>query len=456
MHYAIIDIETTGGNYRSEKITEIAIYIHDGEKIIDEYASFVNPEKPIPPFITGLTGITNEMVANAPKFFEIAREIVKITEDTIFVAHNANFDYSFIKAEFKVLGYDYNRKTLDTVRLSRKLLPGHDSYSLGKICDDLNIQIKGRHRAAGDALATVKLFEILLSKNEAFDALADPEKFKLLKGIDSEVHRNIISGLPSEIGVYYFYDSDNKLLYIGKSIDIKSRVAQHLRNNTTKSIAIKERLAHVNIEKTGSELVALLLESDEIKKQQPIFNRSQRRSIFSFGLYSRYNPFGYIELFVDKIVLKHGDPIVTFANKAEIYPFMTSAIDKYSLCQKLSGQYQTDGACFYYGIKKCSGACIGEESHSVYNEKVLKFISDYGFQQKTMLIIDQGKTKNESSAIYIKGGKYLGFGSFNNELINDPQEIIDCIKPYSDNRDVQQIIRNYLRNKKFKSIIELT
>jgi len=163
--YAIIDIETTGGSARIEKITEIAIYQHDGNQVTGEFVSLINPERNIPYFITNLTGITNEMVEDAPRFYEIAKKIVELTEGRTFVAHNARFDYSFIREEFKSLGFNYRRNLLDTVALSRKLLPGHKSYSLGNICKDLRISINGRHRAAGDALATVKLFEILMEKD---------------------------------------------------------------------------------------------------------------------------------------------------------------------------------------------------------------------------------------------------------------------------------------------------
>ncbi|HOO84978.1 MAG TPA: 3'-5' exonuclease [Prolixibacteraceae bacterium] len=163
--YAIVDIETTSGSHKTGKITEIAIYIHDGEKIIDSFVSLVNPECFIPEYITRLTGIDNKMVATSPKFYELAKKIVEITENKIFVAHNVNFDYNFIQKEFKELGYNYNRQKLCTVKLSRKYLPGFRSYSLGNLCDELNIEIKGRHRAGGDAYATTKLFELIMHKH---------------------------------------------------------------------------------------------------------------------------------------------------------------------------------------------------------------------------------------------------------------------------------------------------
>ena len=164
--FTIIDIETTGNSSKNGKVTEIAIYQHNGERITESFSTLLNPEIDIPYFITRLTGIDNEMVKNAPKFFEVAKKIVEMTAGRTFVAHNVHFDYNFIKEEFKRLGYNFNRKTLCTVQLSRRLLPGHHSYSLGNLCSDLDIEISGRHRAAGDAFATVKLFEILLEKNK--------------------------------------------------------------------------------------------------------------------------------------------------------------------------------------------------------------------------------------------------------------------------------------------------
>lgn len=177
--YAIIDIETTGQAAKTGKITEIAIFIHDGFEITESFSSLINPECYIPGFITNLTGIDNEMVKTAPKFFEVARKIVEMTSDKIFIAHNVSFDYKFIQEEFRRLGYNYERKTMCTVRMGRKFLPGHKSYSLGKLCDELNISINGRHRAAGDALATVKLFELILARKALQESKASENQLRL-------------------------------------------------------------------------------------------------------------------------------------------------------------------------------------------------------------------------------------------------------------------------------------
>jgi DNA polymerase-3 subunit epsilon len=177
--FAIIDIETTGNSYKNGKITEIAIFQHNGLEITNSFSTLIHPEMDIPCFITNLTGISNEMVTNAPKFYEVAKKIVEMTAGRTFVAHNVNFDYKFVKEEYKRLGYDYNNKTLCTVKLARKLLPGHRSYSLGRLCADLGIGINGRHRAAGDALATVRLFEILQERNKSYNDSKSLNNYKL-------------------------------------------------------------------------------------------------------------------------------------------------------------------------------------------------------------------------------------------------------------------------------------
>ena len=274
-----------GGSARTEKITEIAIYLHDGEKITGEFVTLINPERNIPYFITNLTGITNEMVEGAPRFFEIAKNIVELTEGRTFVAHNARFDYSFIRQEFKMLGFNYRRNILDTVALSRKLLPGHRSYSLGNICKDLNININGRHRAAGDALATVRLFDLLLEKNKEDDSL----RSNLIRNTKiSKLHPKLdiskIEKIPDEPGIYYFYNENGDLIYIGKSCDLQQRVSTHLSNNTTnRAMEMRDMIADISWEVTGSELIALLRESFEIKNNKPVFNRGPEKNRIPMG-----------------------------------------------------------------------------------------------------------------------------------------------------------------------------
>ena len=161
--YAIVDIETTGGKYNEEGITEIAIYKHDGKRVVDQFISLINPKRPIQPYVVNLTGISNKMLRSAPKFFEVAKRIVEITKDCVLVAHNAKFDYRILSLEFERLGFKFERKNLCTVELSKQLIPDLPSYSLGKLVRALGIPMSDRHRASGDTMATTKLFELLLT-----------------------------------------------------------------------------------------------------------------------------------------------------------------------------------------------------------------------------------------------------------------------------------------------------
>jgi DNA polymerase-3 subunit epsilon len=444
--FAIIDIETTGLRAGHEKITEIAIILHNGTQIIEEFSSLINPECKIPYFITQLTGINDKMVNDAPKFYELARNIIELTDNATIVGHNVNFDYSFLRSEFKSLGYDFQRKTLDTIKLSRKLIPGLPSYGLGKLCSALNIPNTSRHRAAGDAMATTKLFELLLSID------GEPESLSL-KGMNSNIHQSIIEGLPETSGVYYFFDNRGKIIYVGKSINIKARVMQHLTNNTTKkAVDMRNAIAEIEFTLTGNELLALLLESDEIKKHKPVYNRSQQRSLFSYGLYNFIDDQGYMHLKTSKII-NELMPLYAYSSQVEAREHLILLTEQFTLCQRLNGLYPGQGACFHYHIKQCNGACVGEEQASVYNERVLQALERYHFEYENFYIFDSGRDDSELSVVKIENGVYCGFGYLPKEYLNnDPSIADDHLKRYTDNREVRQIIRSYLKKNKVMKI----
>jgi DNA polymerase-3 subunit epsilon len=456
--YAVIDIETTGGSPKFEKITEIALYIFDGKQIVDEFVTLINPEKPIPYFISSLTGITNEMVADAPKFYEIAKQIVEMTEDNIFVAHNVTFDYKFIRSEFKNLGFNFVRNNLCTLQLSRKLFPGHRSYSLGNICNDLGITIENRHRAAGDAFATVRLLELLMGKcnNEGIEDLIAVSARPTLKNLHPLLDQKIVNNLPEETGVYYFLNDQNQIIYVGKSKNIKQRVLSHLSNNGSKrAIELKESIASIDLEITGSELVALLIESSEIKKHSPPFNRAQKRKVLHYGLYSFKGENGYLNLKIDKTANRINDtPHTCFENLTEARTLLTRLVERHWLCQKLCGLYETEGACFHYEIRQCNGACIGKESPGIYNNRVTKALGTFYYNHNNLLIIDEGRNQAERSVVRIENGKYIGFGYLNvEESYVHIDSFLDCIKIYEDNRDIHQIIKTYLNHNNVEKII---
>ena len=229
--YSIVDVETTGGKFNEEGITEIAIYKFDGIKIVDQFISLLNPEIPIQPFVQQLTGINNKMLSNAPKFFQVAKRVLEITENTILVAHNSSFDYRMLKIEFDRLGYEFSIPQLCTVSLSKKLIPEMASYKLGKLVKSLGIPISNRHRASGDALATVELFKLLLIKDSNKDIVN-----AIIKKKESNIKFvTITKDLKNITGIYYIYNELGQIIYIGKSKNIKNRVNQHLIGNTNKS-----------------------------------------------------------------------------------------------------------------------------------------------------------------------------------------------------------------------------
>lgn len=450
--YAILDIETTGGQFNEEGITEIAIYKFDGHEVVDQFISLVNPEIPIQPFVVKLTGINNAMLRSAPKFYEIAKRIIEITSDCVIVAHNASFDYRILRTEFRRLGYDFEAKTLCTVELAKKLIPEQPSYSLGKLVRALGIPMADRHRASGDAMATTKLFKMLLEKDTEKTIVKDFIKLEVEKGIAPKF-LDILSQMPAKTGVYYIYNEGGNLIYIGKSHNIKKRVNQHFTGITTKSKRIQAEVFTITYDETGSELIALLKESQEVKINRPRYNRSQKKTVFPFAIYAEKDAAGYINLKLEKADGRKKE-ITSFASLQDGKNALFRFTAKYHLCQKLTGLYQTKKECFQYTIKECDGACIGEVTPEVYNLRVQQFISENSFENKSMIIIDRGRNVNERSAILIENGTYKGYAYYDlNYQITNIDILKNILIPMQHNRDVKNIIQSYIRKSKSLKIL---
>ena len=392
------------------------------------------------------------MLRSAPKFYEVAKRIIEITEGCILVAHNASFDYRILRTEFNRLGYDFKVPTLCTVELSKKLILDQPSYSLGKLVRSLGIPMADRHRASGDALATVQLFKLLLAKDTEKEIVKSFVKTEIKPGMLPKL-LDIVEALPSKTGIYYIHNENGDLIYIGKSKNIKKRVNQHFTGTNSKSKKIQRDVYAVTYEETGSELIALLKESEEIKVNKPIYNRAQRKSIFQYALYSFKDEKGYLALRVEKADGRKKE-ITSFTSLQEGKNALFRITEKYHLCQKINGLYETKNACFQYKIKECNGACIGEESPEIYNEKVKEFLAENSFENQNMVIVDRGRTHNERSAVLIENGIYKGYCFYHlNYQINNIEILKNIIISMQHNRDTKTIIQTYLRKRKVMKII---
>ncbi len=451
--YAILDIETTGGQFNEEGVTEIAIYKFDGHEIVDQFISLVNPEIPIQPFVVKLTGINNEMLRSAPKFFEVAKRIIEITQGCIIVAHNAEFDYRILRTEFRRLGYTFESQTLCTVELAKVLMPEQISFSLGKLVRALGIPMADRHRANGDALATVKLFRMLLDKDLEKVIVKGLIQTEIIKGIAPKLY-DIVESMPSKTGIYYIHNEEGTLIYIGKSRNIKKSINQHFTGTSAKCKKIQLEVFRVTFEETGSELIAVLKESEEIKLNKPKYNRAMRKNIFQWGLYAESDAQGYLNLRLLKSDARKKE-ITLFSNLQEGKNALFKITSDHRMCQKLNGMCDTKTHCFNYTIHECDGACIGEVSPQTYNARVGEFINAVQFENKSIVVVDRGRNINERSAVLIENGVFKGYAFYDlNYQIHNLEILKNILVPMQHNRDTRSIIQNHMRKSRFLKVIE--
>lgn len=441
--YTIIDVETSG---RSNKITEISVFKYDGKQIIDEFTSLVNPEVLIPDYITSLTGIDNGIVANAPTFAEVANDVLSITEDTIFVAHNVNFDYNVIRNEFKALGIDFNRKKLCTVRLSRKLLPGHKSYSLGKLCTDLHINIVDRHRARGDAEATVVLFDILLNQEDAETVFTDfLKKTSKEATLPSHLPTAVFNNLPNTAGIYYFKNKKGQIIYVGKAKDIKKRVLSHFYSKAQKSLDLCRETSDIDFELSGSELIALLMEDAAIKQHYPEYNVISKRAPKAYAIFSYEDRQGIKHLAYNTLKATPNS-IQTFSSITDCRQYLEKMCAQFELCPKFCHLQDGVVQCSHYKITTCKGVCANKEDVTDYNLRVNSAIDHINNNKENVVLKQQGRHSQEEAFVLIKNSVYLGYGFIDkSEQINSPEDLDTFLIPQKDNLDVQKILRGVLK-----------
>ena len=450
--FAIVDIETCGGKFEYQKgrIIEIAIVVHDGLSVVKSFSSLINPECFIAPNFTRISGITNEMVADAPKFHEVAKDVLEFTEGCVFVAHNVNFDYSFVRDEFASLGFKYRRDTICTVRLSRKFLPGKDSYSLGKLCASLGIEVQNRHRALGDAEATAKLFDILLEvksthpvyKNQGAEAL-------MVRRID-KIKQYILNKIPEAAGVYYFLNNKQEILYIGKSTNMYNRAINHFNPAENKGKKLLNELYNVDFVETGSELIALLHENKEIKTHKPEFNTRQKADVFSHAIDYFFNDDNILTL---KIVAHEEakQPLLSFTSMAAAREKIEYLLDEFNLCLRYCSLTSQDAVCFNHQIKKCNGICAGEEAVEDYNFRAQKLVNQFTYDYTDFMILGKGRNAEEKSFVLILNQRYAGYGYLlKDQAYADLNDILSSCVETVYHPDADHIIKSWMSRNKFE------
>lgn len=451
--YAIVDIETTGGNASGSRITEIAIIIHNGKEITERWETLVNPQQEIPPAIFALTGIDNKMVANAPIFDDISEKVLELLNDRVFVAHNVNFDYSFVRHQLQEAGFKWSARKLCTVRAARKIKPGLRSYSLGKLCNSLDIPLENAHRAGGDAAATAILFSNLLMWDEDDIIASMIKKTAQDQRLPPNLQPDDFNTLPEKPGVYYFYNEFKKAIYVGKAVNIKKRVGSHFTGhniNPQRQHFLRD-IFSISYEVCATELMALLLECVEIKKLWPTYNRALKRFEYQYGLYEYEARNGYHYLAIGK--LGKGQSCIESFNNIHM---------GINLLRGLSEKFNIDHRFCKYGIPE---SAIFQNSEiqelpdiNSHNRQVELAIASLLDNRPTFAIMDKGRHTNERSCIWIEDGHFYGMGYIDSEIgFNDPSEIREYVTQYKSNQYMMQLIYSYAEKNpgkvKFKAAI---
>jgi DNA polymerase III subunit epsilon len=443
--YAIVDIETTGGYAANNGITELAIVLHDGNSIIDRFETLINPLLPIPPYVQVLTGINPDMLKNAPVFSDVASRVFEMLKDSIFVAHHVNFDYSFLKHQLETCGFELDTDKLCTVRLSRKVFPGLPGYSLGKLCRELEIPIQNRHRAGGDADATVILFEKILNKD------TQGAVGRMLHGKSREQYlppnlpSEQVAALPYTAGVYYFHNQKGKVIYVGKAKNLRARVCSHFSNNSSglRRQEFLRNIFSISWQESGTELMAFLFECVEIKRLWPAYNSSLKRFEQSYGLYVFEDQSGYLRLTIEKKKL-HLQAHYSFNGLPEGWQILRKLVRQFGLCPKLCFIEKGGEPCTGLMSHSCRGACIHVESSTDYNQRLMEALGSLKDILPSFVIKDRGRNADEESCVLIENGRFFGMGFLDKSMqISNLETLREQLTAYPENDYMRGLVYSF-------------
>ncbi len=443
--YTIVDIETTGNGVNGNRITEIALFNIGREGITDSFTSLVNPGCEVPAFITGLTGITSAMVRTAPDFSQLAAKIASFTEGRVFVAHSVNFDYPIVRKEFERCGMDFNRRKLCTVRLSRSVFPGYRSYSLGKLCRALGIDLKDRHRAAGDARATAELFLRILKQPGGSETVTRFLNARSREGtLPPHLPSSAFIRLPEAPGIYFFKDAEGRVIYVGKAINVKKRVLGHFYDTSERERALCRDTSRIDFELSGSDLLALLMESAAIKKYFPKYNRAQKKVRPAYGLFSYKDRNGITHLAINRLV-RGQQALQAFFREADARLFLEQLCTQFGLCAKYCHLQEGVDTCSHFRVPVCDGICRGEVPPDMYNVRVANALESRETGGEQLVIAERGRSPEEQALVWISGGTYQGYGFVGEGRdIGQVPDLEAWITPQVNYPETEKILQSYM------------
>lgn len=427
--FAIVDIETTGGYANKNGITEIAIVLYDGNEIEGTYSTLVNPLLPIQPYVQSMTGITNSMVAVAPLFKEVAPQIFNLLEDRIFVAHNVNFDYSFVKHQLQQEGFNIDLPKICTVRLARKVFPGLPKYGLGSLSKHFNIENNARHRAMGDAQATTTLLKLILEKPIGVEEINKlTKKRKAAQYLPPNLKNGDINNFPSLPGVYYFHDKKDKIVYVGKAINLKKRISSHFSNNKIskqKQDFLRE-IYSISFSEYSSDIMAAVMESIEIKRLWPKFNKSQKHGERKYGIFQFEDSLGYLRLAID-------------TKKKVLQPLLhvSLLVEARNILRQWSENFSIDPYMFFLSKEEPSSL----PNKSLHNIAIQELVNDVNAKQTTYLIHD-----GTGHYFYIEKSEFVGIAELSKRQTRLPKyKIKEAITLYPSNNMATSLLLTYVQ-----------
>ncbi len=441
--YAVIDIETSGGKFGEERIIEVAIFRYENGEITDQIISLINPQGPIQPYVQKLTGITPKMVRRAPKFHELAKRIIEISEDAVFVAHNVNFDYRVVQDEFARLGYDYQRKTLDTITHAQRLIPGLKAYGLETLCETLGILNTNRHRADGDARATVKLLSILLDKDtdKKIESIARDRK----DTAPDHDFSDLTAELYNTTGLYYIHNKAGEVIYLGQSNNLRNKIDRHFLATNERALQLQSESDSIHIEPTGSELIALITEHLELRKLKPKLNKRTDKYSLSYGVFISTNDDESIrQIRVQKI--KKEVPLIHVADENSGIELAGKYCRNFDITPKdVALSFQLDR------MQAAYNAHLEPQKSSV--KSLQNRIWRTALPFKNALLIDQGRKTGEKSVVVWEEGKIRGYGFFDLEFqLGDIETIKQSMTPVTSSNYLSSLVYDHYRSGKFVEI----